>query len=52
MQTLMESAAAEEIEAGGLRQLFLDNFHKLLGKHKTLSTLTTGSAAIHNVDNP
>jgi len=37
----VESAAAEEIQVGGLRQLLLDDFHKLLGKHKPLSTLTT-----------
>ena len=37
----VESAAAEEIGIGRLRQLFLDDFHKRLGKHKTLSTLTT-----------
>ena len=30
-------------EIGGLRQHFLDDFHKRLGKHKTLSTLTTRS---------
>jgi hypothetical protein len=38
----VESAAAVEIASGGLRQLFLCDFHKLLGKHKTLSTLPAG----------
>jgi hypothetical protein len=27
----VETAAAEEIAIGGLRQLLLDDFHKLLG---------------------
>jgi len=27
----VETAAAEEIDKGGLRQLFLGDFHKLLG---------------------
>ena len=49
-QRPVENAAAVEIEIGGLRQLFLDDFHKLLGKQKSLSTLTTGPEAIHNVE--
>ena len=40
----VESAAAEEIENRWPSALFLDDFHKRLGKHKTLSTLTTGPA--------
>ena len=34
----METAAAEEIDRGGLRQLLLDDFHRCLKKstHKTL----------------
>lgn len=49
-QTPVESAAAEEIKIGGLRHLFLEDFHKLLGKQKTLSTLTTGPTTIHKLE--
>ena len=42
----VESAAAEEIENRWPSALFLADFHKRLGKHKTLSTLTTGPATI------
>jgi len=40
----VESAAAVEIGFGGLRPPLLADFHKLLGKHKMLSTLPTGTA--------
>jgi hypothetical protein len=43
--TAVETAAAVEINKGGLRQLLLNDFHKLLGKHKALSTVTTAPAA-------
>jgi hypothetical protein len=48
MKGPVENAAAEEIKKGGLRQLSLGDFHKLLGKHKTLSTFPTDPAAATN----
>ena len=45
---LVETAAAEEIGIGCLRQLLLDDFHKLLGypskKRARISTVPTSSA--------
>lgn len=46
----METAAAVEIEQGGLRRYFLEDFHCCLEKPRTtlgFSTVTTGSAAIN-----
>ena len=45
----METAAAVEIDQGGLRRYFLEDFHRCLEKPRTtlgFSTVTTGSAAI------
>jgi len=46
----METAAAVEIDQGGLRRYFLEDFHRCLEKPRTtlgFSTVTTGSAAIN-----
>ena len=46
----METAAAVEIQQGGLRRYFLDDFHRCLEKPRTtlgFSTVTTGPAAIN-----
>lgn len=48
MKRPVENAAAEEIKRGSLRRLSLDDFHKLLGKHKTLSTFPTDPATDTN----
>ncbi len=43
----METAADVEIEQGCLRRLLLNDSHTWLGKHKTLSTVTTGPATVY-----
>ena len=43
---LVETAAAEEIVQGGLRQHFLDDFHRCLENPAGFPTVTTSSAAV------
>jgi hypothetical protein len=44
---LVETAAAEEIVQGGLRQHFLDDFHRCLENPAGFPTVTTSSATIN-----
>ena len=47
----METAAAVEIKQGGLRQHYLDDFHRCLENPAGFSTVTTGPAAINSTNN-
>ena len=47
----VETAAAEEIVQGGLRQHFLDDFHRCLENPSGFPTVTTNSAAVTSTSN-
>jgi len=46
----VEAATPEEIDIGGLRDFFLDDFHKVFGKEPSQKTLGPFSTATHSAD--